>query len=445
MTTAVTVAVARLGPFHIGIDVACLGGALHAKTALQPLATRQGALAGLAATPQGLLPVVDLRRWLPIGDATVVDGAAAAILVLQCDGRRVALQVDALAGLVVLAPGSIERRHQNHDPEELFEASALVGALGRIDLLEPERLMNLAALWAKGVPAAQAQEQGATAAALAANGPLCALVQAAGMWLAIPVGCAGELLPLPALERSLPGTGPSRGLARWRGRPVAMLAPQRMLGAGAAADATPEPWAMLLTHGPLALMLPVQAFAGLVAIPATVADSGGAPWLSQCWIDAQQRQVHVLDALALLQQLPEAGLSQQDATGRTESAASASAYIVFESDRRYALALDQVQAVLHGAPALADKDVFEWRGRQLPLLDSAMVNGTPSPVVMVLGQGEGLHARVVRQLLTLVPAHTGRLYPIPGEPGQQMLTLTLAQPQVSYRVWQAPVPGGSAA
>lgn len=413
-------AVARVGQQRIAVDLAWVAGAISPRGTMQAPPRRDGALAGLASTEQGLLPVAELRQWLPIDSAGQASPRDAAILVLQQDGRRIGLHTDGLAGLARLKPGSIQRLHHGERPEELFDAAALTEDGSSVSVLEPQRLMDLMSVWSQPLEELAADEGGT--ASDDSNDRRCALLQCAGAWIAVPVQYAGELVPLPALEMRWPGAGSTSGMLTWRGKPVAVLDPEQLLGVTNNQTAR---WGMLLAMEDKMLLLPTQDFAGLCDAPAALE-------MGQRWLDEQQREIQLLDARALLEELPEADLGgTKDMQTANTGDRNPDAYMVFEADQYYALPISEVQAVLRGNADMAGKSLLEWRGQQLPLRHEDPAQGAPA-IVLVLGQGCELHARTVRRLLTLVPAWTAKVYPVPGTQDERMLTLD--EPRSSYRI-----------
>ncbi len=133
-----------------------------------------------------------------------------------------------------IEPHRVRRVHHREDPDELFDvvAAALPPDAGSISLLEPERLMRLMASWSEAeddVAASNLQDAGPTTGPAAPGAP-CALLRAAGCWLAVPAECVGELLRMPELSQRWPETGLTPGISLWRRRPVAVLDPARALG-----------------------------------------------------------------------------------------------------------------------------------------------------------------------------------------------------------------------
>lgn len=412
------------------------------------LPRHQAALVGLLSTPNGLLPLVDLVRWVRVpGHAASHE---AAVLVLHHAGRRVGVKVDRLGGLCQLADAAIQRVCQRDDPDELFDCVALASDGGPpLCLLDVERLMALTQVWmeqAGDAAAAQGGPEASSARAVRAAATQDVLLLRVGAHrLALPCALVAELLPMPGLSQRWQGSGPSMGLASWRDRPVAVL------DLGLHAQAAP-PWAVVMRDAEgLALMLGIDEVVGLAAAPAgSDAPQDGETWWGGRWLDPAHGECRSLRVAALLEALPEAALGRPaERTARAAAAPPAQAtrhnaepYMVVEAGGCFAVPVSQVHAVVAQAPLQADAEAAQllaWRGLSLPI---AQVPGLPparvGDTLMVVGGPGQERALRVDRLLSLVPARGGELMALPGRAGEAMLCTQ--QPAASYRVLSLATP-----
>jgi chemotaxis signal transduction protein len=163
---------------------------------------RQGALRGVVEHAGTLVPVVDLARWVETGTSAAAASAQdARILVLHEGGRTIGLQVDAVGGLLDVAPHLLTRLHHDDNPEDVFHTALRSPDDGRIlSLLEVGRLADLAAAWSQ-VDQVVAADPAPAGAAPARTGHTWALLQTGHGRLAVMPGDLPEVMPMPPLER----------------------------------------------------------------------------------------------------------------------------------------------------------------------------------------------------------------------------------------------------
>lgn len=464
---AVQLAEAVIGAVRIGIPAAAVLQAIPAPPPEAVLPRRRGALCGVVEYDGGLVPVVDLARWVEVGEAapgaaapgTAAPGAAAhaRVLVLRDGLRSIGLRVDAVGGLVDLAPGQLTRLHHDDDEEEVFHsvARALDGG-SVLSVLDVGRLADLAQAWhrADGAPGRSAGAAAAVAAdtGSAADAPRhpYAVLQAGAMRLGVPAADLAEIIPMPALERFGTGAG-GAAYCLWRGRHLAVLAADALAPdatTDAAADAQGEaPLLAVIVHAGLALGLPVHAALELRAFgAATVPCAGG---IGATLFDEEGRAVRLLDTARLFACFPEATLSRDGALQGTRhaprgaaQAANAVAYIVFEADGHGALPIDTVEEVLALPPAVAAAPrlpaAMAWRGGSIALADlrpdAGVRPGAPGHVLVVRG-AHGPAAYVATRLHVMVPAGAGRLYRMGvGSRAVEFIATGEGTQQASYRI-----------
>lgn len=419
---------ARIGRLHLAVPAGWVAGAHASGEPLAALPRHQGAIAGLLATADGCVPVVDLARWVTLpapgaaaaDDDTALTEATPCYLTLRHDGRRLAIQVDELLGLRRVRADQVQRLHHRDDPDELFDAVLPGAAPGdpMACVLEPQRLMRLLALWCEDTPTPSAAGNRAVDSQ-ATRPPRLALVRTAGRRIAVDMRHVAELMPTPLLKTRLAPGGASAGFADWRGGTLAVLHAGWLQGEPSMAA---SPLSLVLRDAcGRALALPVEELLGMADRPTdTVAPDPGAPgWQGERWTDAGGPVEQVL-VPALLDALPESALSQAGARATPDRCATNDRpYFVLQAGRTAALPVDEVLAVVDAGSLSDDQQTLHWRGRHLPLRGRPAAEGV---VVVLQVAGEAVALRAQR-LLGLVPAGAAEMSALPGLPGARMLHL----------------------
>lgn len=432
------VAEATIGAVRLGIPAAAVVQAIPAPQRTTLLPRRQGALSGIVEHAGALVPVVDLGRWVDVGNAPAA-GTPPQILVLRAGACLLGLRVDAVGGIIEAAPGAVTRLYRDDDPEEVFH-SALRGPEGAIlGLLDVERLAVLAAAWSDAAGLATGAAVAAVPASAAADAlqPY-ALLRADGTRLGVPAADLAEVVAMPPLERIGGGALGGGAYCMWRGRHLSVLAGADFLPAGLASqEAGAAPLLAVLEHGGLALGVPVHAALQLAGFDPALAVPADPDCIAAAF-DADG-PVHLLDTARLFARCPEAGLSrpEDDApAARQDGLATHNdvAYIVFEADGMEAVPIDGVEQVAAlAAPAPA---TLEWQGRAIPVAD---LRGTADPEagahLMVVRDRDRHLACVVTRVHVLIPPGGGRLYRMGGKGGQplEFITTGSGAEQASYR------------
>lgn len=464
----VRLAIATVGTVTVGVPVAAVLQALPLAGALHPLPRRQGALCGVAEHAGALVPVVDLARWVDVGE--VLNSApardkTARILVLG-DGRRsIGLRVDAVVGMTdVPAP---TRVLHDQDPDEVFDSVVKSDELGRVvSVLDVARMIALAGAWhggddsdstaggaddagpdgggdsgADGAAALLAQGAGVTAG----TATLYALLAVGDTRIAIRATELAQVVRMPAL-RPIGPAGGSSSYCSWGERNVAVIDTARLLGLPAA---PPPALLAIVEHGDLALGLMVRAALELRMLAVPVTPAGAA--VATTVIGEDGAAIEVIDTAALLARIPEASISR--ATAPAGGAATAQrlnshAYIVFQTDQHHATTIDAIEEILALAAVHVDAHeqllpTIAWRGQPLPLTD-LRPPGTPTPPgcgarIIVARSPDGADAGctgyVVKQVVLLIPPNTGKLYrmALAGVGLVEFITTGVATEQASYR------------
>ncbi len=467
----VRLAIATVGTVTVGVPVAAVLQALPLAGALHPLPRRQGALCGVAEHAGALVPVVDLARWVDVGE--VLNSApardkTARILVLG-DGRRsIGLRVDAVVGMTdVPAP---TRVLHDQDPDEVFDSVVKSDELGRVvSVLDVARMIALAGAWHGGDdsdstaggaddagPDGDGIADGAAALAESARGTantatLYALLAVGDTRIAIRATELAQVVRMPAL-RPIGPAGGSSSYCSWGERNVAVIDTARLLGLPAA---PPPALLAIVEHGDLALGLMVRAALELrmLAVPGGPQDttSTASTAVATTVIGEDGAAIEVIDTAALLARVPEASISRATAPAggaTTAQRLNSHAYIVFQTDQHHATAIDAIEEILALAAVHVDAHeqllpTIAWRGQPLPLTD-LRPPGTPTPPgcgarIIVARSPDGADAGctgyVVKQVVLLIPPNTGKLYrmALAGVGLVEFITTGAATEQASYR------------
>lgn len=419
---------ARIGRLHVAVPAGWVAGAHASGEPLTALPRHQGAVAGLLATADGCVPVIDLARWVALptpsdptaDDETALTEPAPCYLTLRQGGQRLAIQVDELLGLRRVGADQVQRLHHRDDPDELFDAVLPGAAPGdpMACVLEPQRLMRLLALWCEDTATHDAAAT-RVVASQAARAARLALLRTAGRRIAVDMRHIAELMPAPLLKARLAPGGATVGFADWRGGTLAVLHAGWLQGEPSTAA---SPLSLVLRdESGRAVALPVDELLGMADRPTdTVAPDPGAPaWQGERWTDAGG-PVEQVRVPALLDALPESALAQGGARATPDRCATNDRpYFLLQAGRTAALPVDEVLAVVDAGSLSDDQQTLHWRGRELPLRGQPAADGV---VVVLQVAGDAVALRAQR-LLGLVPAGAAEVSALPGVPGARMLHL----------------------
>ena len=433
----------RIGPLYLGIAASHVRHALPRPADLQPMPPSGGPLAGVFSYQGQAVPLIDLRRWLN----QPADTDCPYMVVLAADGRLAALAVDAIASVREIEAAHIEQVSHSEDTDHFFRYVARPPGDDKIlNLLEPERLMRRAQAWSDqaGTPTVN-DLPGALAAA--GDSVSLATFELSGRVLALPSTLIAAVLPCPPLDTVFGWNGQLAGVIQWRGREVYVLNGAMFDGVVPAPALLPPLLAILERDG-RCLGVRLDRTLAVAAVPsgqiqygtggpcahalvaATVTPPSGPPQL-------------VLDDAALMALCPQASQASTPSAPAADTR-SADAYIVCDAGVELALPMASIVTIIV-PPADMQAPTFNatgapdgsctWQGRMLPLI-ALGPDGVPIERIVVLEHDARQVGVVVRNLVTLVPAHAAikLSYRQFGGGTHTVITVDTPAGQATYRV-----------
>ena len=454
----VRLAVATVGAVTVAMPVEAVLHALPLDGALHPLPRRQGALCGVIEYAGRLVPVVDLARWVDVGERDDSATPKTARIMVLGDGRRsIGLRVHAVLGLTDVPAVALARMLHDSDPEEVFHTAVKSDEFDRVlSMLDVERLMALAAAWQQAGDDASTGAAPATSRATAdraapADGVLHAVLAVGSSTIAVPASELAQVIRMPALRAIGPAGGSS--YCHWRDRNLAVIDGARLLGAPtlpAVAPAAPAaPLLAILERGDLALGVSVRAAVELRMLAPPGSGTGAADEaLATTVFDSDGAAIEVVNTAALFARTPEASISKAGARATADARAAQrtndNAYIVFQTDQHHATAIEPIAEILALQAAHVDAQeqllpTIAWREQPLRVVD-LRPPGTPTAAgcgarILVVRHADGCTGYVVKHVVLLIPPHTGKLYrmALAGAGLVEFITTGAASEQVSYR------------
>ncbi|MCS0590760.1 chemotaxis protein CheW [Massilia norwichensis] len=434
-----------LGELAIGIDTRHVVRALARPPALARLPRSHGAIDGVFSDGAQAIPVVDLRKWM----GETADAAPAQILVLGAQGRRIGLAIDTVRGLVRARASQLQRVHHEQVEDDFFHSVLAAGDGDLLSVLDPLQLMARVQAWTASTDAASDAASDAVQAQ-AAPEPLQALVRIGATVLALPAALVAQVLDRPEAQPLLGAGRELLGMIQWRGRHLPLVD----LGALLGIDSGPAPLVAIVAQDDLLVALPVDEVVAVRALPADSAAAAPDAGIDHPLVRAiallgdeeEPQRVLQIDTEALLRTHAAPGLSRQEAIqdASARSAKRAPAHVVFDTGRRWAIAMAALEAILP-LPDTMDGDAgamptFAWRGRSLPLIDlregpdDAACQGPQR--VLVVRHADRHAALRVHDVVELLSANTGELLAFQAAGGArvQMITVGEGIDRISYPV-----------
>ena len=433
---------------------------------------RDSALAGILTHRGQVLPLLDIRRWLPWpGD---LQAEPAQVLLLQQDTMRFAIVIDAVLGLHRINETQIQRLHQANDESELFHSAVRFTqkkvAEQSVGLLDVRALAKLTQVWAAdSMPDAQEADSAALITserqALGSSVPH-ALFIIAKKIIGIESQYVAAVISKPEIKRVLGSDISWLGMAQWRGRDIPVLDTMSAIGLTnlsgmalvpdgvsdnamkAVAETELPTLLVIVMHQGCCVGLPVHAVHSVMRLDTSLAQtaaSAGLPVnqvLSAVQILPEEESVFLVNGDALVDSCPMSVLSQTDHMIKKESG-HAHAHVIVTAGQVWAISMHWLQAIIAlpeqidpaGAAYPGQKGTFVWKLRTLPLLDLAeMAGGNTTQIdqecrVVIMRVNDIEIGLLVTQLQMILPARTGELSTLSRAGNHRLDIITIRQDQ----------------
>ncbi|MFZ6771512.1 chemotaxis protein CheW [Undibacterium sp. SXout7W] len=450
---------------------------------------RDSAMEGILPYRGQVLPLLDIRRWLPWpGDQQAVP---AQVLVLKQNGMLFGMVIDAVHGLHKISDAQIQRLHQADDEKELFHSAIRLqqqnGAQSSVGLLDVSALAKLTQVWAadamesmdadgERIPAASAQTT------IARNGLYgsYALFAVADKLIGIESQYVAGVVPMPDVQKVLGSDASWRGMTHWRGRDIPVLDTMVSLGlaqlSGALlpvnipgetarkapdTDSAPVPDLLLviLMHDERCIGLPVHAAHAVMRLDTSAAQTAAIaglpvnPILRAVQELPQElsdgRSVFLADGSVWVNACPMSVLSRTDVSSKKERG-HRHAHVVVQAGQVWAIGLHWLQAIIAmpekidavSAGYAGQLGTLIWNSRTLPLLDLGMLTNNQVTQInndckVLIVCVNNVHLGIlVGQLMMLLPARTGELasFSRNGSNNTQMITVRNNEQLRSYGI-----------
>lgn len=450
------VAVCGLGPVRFAVPASQVLELHTAPDDLTALPRRGGALRGAFALRDQVVPVVELRGWLPWPGSTNPDQVPALLLVLRQDARCVAIGIDRVEGLFSATSRGLQRLDHGNATDELFSSVVQIAdgvnssraSAAPLGLLDVAGLLRLSRVWAQAVdeppglqaaasacPDGEGSAVGVRCAGSSDNAPqlqACAILAYGTRILAIPAHSLRAVVAMPRLQALWHGDPCRLGLGRWRERDVPVRTPQPRRGP----TADLPPLLAIVEHDKACVGIAVDQVKALerldiatIQVAAQAADGPGATpqtrGLSDVICLPGGEPAVWVDVASLVADEPLATLGMVQAQAQTQARlAQASdciaplpAHVVVQAGQPWAVPITALQEIteppaewLSGTEQMPVPAWHRWREQLMPLLDLRALLGqgaTPArstAKVLIMRRGESLVGVVVESLLHLVPA-----------------------------------------
>lgn len=423
---------ADVGELKLAVPLESVLGAV-VWPALSRLPRRAGALCGVFQYFGQAIGLLDLALWLDIGAARQHCTPYHRALILRQDGRRVAIGVDHLSGLLTLPSAAVERISHDDDGQELFHSTLRrPHGEGLASLLDVGRLLTLAQTWsAEGDGSANeavetsTAEQGALRQRLAFG-----VVAGTGCKIGFAVVDLAEVVPAPPLQRFYSPL--TEGLCRWRDRHLPVTSLAKCFPGLAPAPVAAAPLMAVFERDGRALGMLIDRVPEIMwlALPDDAAMQAHA---------ADGTVVHLIGGAALHARFPETVLSQHAAQIEAPSASGSprnqSSLLVYEAGGCAATPLDGIEAVLRLPQLAAGASHMPWRDGVMALRDLRSSKDGDGTVIVIRDSKPQLGV-IVDAVRTIVPAHAGRLarIAIAGSAPTELLTIGAGSDQMTYTI-----------
>ena len=443
---------------------------------------RDSAMEGILTYRGQVLPLLDIRRWLPWpGDQQTVP---AQVLVLKQNAMLFGIVIDAVDGLHKITDEQIQRLHQADDEHELFHSAIRLqqknGSEYSVGLLDVSALAKLTQVWAADAMATKDTDgepiTTASAQKAIAHNASYALFTVADKIIGVESQYVAGVIAMPDVQKVLGSDASWRGMAHWRGRDIPVLDTMSSLGltqlsdavlpdslsgetAGKATDADSASLLVILMHDERCIGLPVNAAHAVRRLDTSAAQtaaSAGLP-VNPILRAVQElpeelsdgRPVFLADGSVWVNACPMSALSRTDVTSKKECG-HRHAHVIVQAGQVWAIGMHWLQAIIvmpekidaASAGYAGQLGTLSWQSRTLPLLDLGMLaNNQATQInddckVLIICVKNVYLGVLVGQLMMLLPARTGELasFSRNGSNSTQMITVRQNEQLRSYGI-----------
>ncbi len=464
-----TLVLCQLEGLTFGVPLEQVSQALSRPTHMTALPRREGALEGAFVYRGQVVPVLDLRQWLPIPPVSTETGKAGAattqLMVLKTGTQLAAVAIHGVRGLTRVPSHQIHRLHQNEEEQEMFHSVAVLGSAPgvsatsheqqMVSLLDTNALHRLTHVWAQALGKVAATDTGAPDTPTSTNTQPFAVMEMGSHTVALAAAQLATVQPMPPLQKVMGNSRHLLGIARWRGLDVPVIQLAHQLGM--TADPTPYKLLAVLTHDGRHLGVPVTQVRSVQTLDIHTRQSSASAGLAQhpallgLLTDTTGKHLIWLDAAALALACPLSQTQAQTAHNRNQPNENETAsHVVFQAGDAWALPIDHLQSVSrppthiqttrNGHPAHLGS--VDQQGQAMPLWDLKQLAGqnpthlTPESRMLTVDWAGHRAGLLVERMLHLLPARQGEMTLVRRQnaPTLRMVTTTLEGQPKTYRI-----------
>ncbi len=466
-----TLVLCQLEGLTFGVPLEQVSQALLRPKQMTVLPRREGALEGVFVYRGQVVPVLDLRQWLPIPPVTTGAGEVGAqttqLLILRTGTQMAALALHGVLGLARMPSHQIHRVYQNELEEELFHSVAVLNTVQdgptasydqpMISLLDTSALHRLTHVWVQSLVNVAASHTDALHATIGPNASTrpFAIMELGGQTVALAAAQVATVQAMPPVQKVMSDNSHLLGMARWRGLDVPVIQLTHQLGM--TTNNNPHKLLAVLTHEGRHLGVPVTQVRSVQMLDThrhqSTASAGMLqhPALLGLLTTPTGEQLIWLDAGALVLACPLSQTQTQDTHNQNQSNQNeTTSHVVFQSGHAWALPIDylksvsrtpdHVQTTHNGHPAHLGS--MNHQGQALPLWDLKQLSGqgathcTPESRILTVdwaGRSAGL---LVERMLHLLPARQGEMIMVRRQNAAtlRMITATFEGQLKTYRI-----------
>lgn len=460
MTSAETkviqnVIVCSLNDLPFAIPLEYVIQAIQRPTEITLIPRRDDAIDGTFVYREKIIPLVDLRRWLPWpGESQRLPQQ---VLLLQNENQWIGILIDAVEGLHKLGSDQILRLIHANDSQEIFHSSVKIPAqtidqMGQhtneqyrtLGLVDVPALLTLCQIWGgmrevgtqvsdistETVAAIHVQTESFVQDHLLQHKTFASFAIGSRV-IAIDTREVAAVLPMPLIQKILGSDASWLGMTKWRGRDVPVLAPLSSLGFAELNDeVNATELLVVLMHQGRCVALPVGGVRQVGQISShqmQTPESAGFPnhpgLAGICHVDDGQ-QIFILNGAELIHSCPMSSLSEVEERDKKAHIRDRDIYVVVQAGHLWAINIRALEsiivpneqidrgAVLHEAQIGS----FIWNQQTLALWDLGRLS-TPTITemdgesrVLIIRIGDQLIGLLVEKLILLLPGRIGQVH-----------------------------------